>query len=141
MIVNNGQKEEAKQEVLTATEAPKENVPAVEEKSAITDAMVTAWKRDHGKIFKSIIGSDTYVWRKIKRKEYVEMMSNRDQDPEADTLDNDIIYDRQTKIAKAVVLWPKNIEELLEHNAGLATTISDEAILKSGFNLMATQEL
>jgi hypothetical protein len=51
------------------------------------------------------------------------------------------IYERQEKITATVILYPENIGELIADNAGLATTISDEVILKSGFELETTEEI
>lgn len=116
-----------------------EQVQAKEVSEEITPEMIAAWKKEHGKIFKSIVGTEVYIWRKLRRKEYVEIMSVDADEEESSSQDR--IYERQTKISKAITIWPPNIEDLLEKNAGLATTLSDEAILKSGFNLMSTQEL
>lgn len=130
MLIEDGQKE-VKQEVVNPE--PKEIVS-----EEITPEMIVAWKKQHGKIFKSIVGSESFVWRKLKRKEYTEIMSIDEAD---ESSQEDRIYKRQMDIAKAITIWPLNIAELLEDSAGLATTLSDEAILKSGFNLMSTQEL
>lgn len=101
-------------------------------------AKIQAWKAEHGKVFKSVIDGDEYIWRKLKRKEYVALMADREE------LDEDLdirIYERQEKISKLVVLYPENIEELINENAGLATTIADEVVARSGFGITETQEL
>ena len=102
------------------------------------ETQITAWKAEHGKIYKSIIDGTDYIWRKLKRKEYVALMADSSEesaDPEMK------VYDRQETITKLVVLYPENIEELIVENAGLATIIADEVIARSGFNIEATQEL
>lgn len=116
----------------------KEEKPKAEE---VTEAMILEWKKQHGKIFKSVVGSESYIWRKLKRKEYVEIMKIGDGEEEELSTQTDRIYERQMRIAKAITIWPLDIDVHLEQSAGLATTLADEAILKSGFNLMSTQEL
>ena len=99
---------------------------------------INAWKAEHGKIFKTTIDGDEYIWRKLKRKEYVEIMATQEN---TDKDIDQVIYARQEKIAKMPVLYPDTIEEDLEKNAGLATTLADEVIAKSGFGNFETQEL
>ena len=99
---------------------------------------IQIWKEEHGRIFQSTIDGKDYIWRRIKRKEYSSVMAMKD----GDDID-ERIYNRQYAIAKMVIL---NIEEAeletdLNELAGLATTISDEVLEKSGFNLSGTVEL
>jgi hypothetical protein len=98
---------------------------------------IQKWKAEYGKIYKSIIDEEIYIWRKLKRKEYVQIMSNKSVEGQED----EAIYGRQDTIAETVVLFPSSIKELLENNAGLGTTIADEVLLKSGFELSGTVEL
>lgn len=100
-------------------------------------ARVQAWKAEHGKVFKTVIDGEDYIWRKLKRKEYVALMSVKSEEEDLDAR----IYERQEEIAKLVTLYPENIAELVEENAGLATTIADEVIARSGFGITETQEL
>lgn len=101
-------------------------------------AKIQAWKAEHGKVFKTVIDGEDYIWRKLKRKEYVALMASK---TEADEDLDARIYERQEEIAKLVVLHPENIAELVDQNAGLATTIADEVIARSGFGITETQEL
>lgn len=100
-------------------------------------AKIQAWKAEHGKVFKTVIDGEDYIWRKLKRKEYVALMSVKSEEEDLDAR----IYERQEEIAKLVILFPENITELVEENAGLATTIADEVIARSGFGITETQEL
>lgn len=99
---------------------------------------VQLWKEEHGRIFKSTVDGKDYIWRRIKRKEYSSVMSMKD----GDDID-ERIYNRQYAIAKMVILnmEEEELEADLEELAGLATTISDEVLEKSGFNLTGTVEL
>lgn len=101
-------------------------------------AKIQAWKAEHGKVYKTVVDGEEYIWRKLKRKEYVALMvSDKEEAEDLDTR----IYERQEEIAKLVILFPENINELIEQNAGLSTTIADEVISRSGFNITETEEL
>lgn len=105
--------------------------------NAINQQQIDEWKAEYGKIFRTTVGEDTVVWRKLRRKEYVHIMSNE----ATQDIEGDKVYARQDLIVAAVTLYPENIEELIAENAGLATCVADEIILKSGFDLMTTEEL
>ena len=110
----------------------------IEEQAEIelTDAQIAKWKKEHGKIFKTVIDGETYIWRRLKRREYVEAMSYRsEENPDAN------IYIRQNIIAELVTLYPADMAWRIEEYAGLAGEISDRAILKSGFDASETEEL
>lgn len=122
----------------TGTQTAAEAAAAADKETGpITDQMIAQWKKDHGRIYKSIIDGDVYIWRKLKRREYVELMADRAEDDQV----NSKLYERQEKIMKAVVLFPADIDDQVDSNAGLATTIADEVILRSGFDLASTEEL
>ena len=117
---------EVKQE---ATEAPV-NVE-------VTPEQIEAWKSEHGKIFKNVVDGKSYIWRRLKRSEYVKAMAIEGDNPEEN------IYLRQNNIALAVTLFPEYevMFERIEEYAGLAGEISDRAVLKSGFQASETEEL
>lgn len=102
----------------------------------LTDEQIAAWKAEHGKIFKTTIDGETYIWRRLKRREYVDAMSYRsEENPDAN------VYLRQNIIASIVTLYPTDMAWRIEEYAGLAGEISDRAILKSGFDASETEEL
>lgn len=103
----------------------------------INQQQIDEWKAEHGKIFRTTVGENTVIWRKLRRKEYVHIMSNE----ATQNIEGDKVYARQDLIVATVALFPENIEELIAENAGLATCVADEVILKSGFDLMTTEEL
>lgn len=102
-----------------------------------TETDVQKWKAQWGRVFKTVIDGKDYIWRKLRRPEYVELMKQHPAEGEED----EVVYKRQDAIAQMVVLFPDNIADLIVEEAGLATTISDEVIVRSGFDLSVTQEL
>lgn len=110
---------------------------AANKKEQVKD-QIEIWKEEYGKIYKSIVDGKDYIWRRIKRKEYSEVMAMKD----GEDID-ERIYNRQYAIAKLVILnlSEEELESDLEELAGLATTISDEVLEKSGFNSSGTVEL
>lgn len=105
--------------------------------SVLNEQSIQEWKAKWGKIYKSTIDGEEYIWRKLKRKEYVAIMA-KVAEPGTES---SRLYERQDEITKLVVLYPSNIEDLIESSAGLASTISDEVIIKSGFDISSTEEL
>lgn len=102
------------------------------------DEKIIAWKEEYKKIFKNVIDGKDYIWRRIKRQEYADIMGMKD----GDSVD-ERIYNRQYAITKAVVLniSKEELEADLEELAGLAATIADEVLEKSGFAASQTIEL
>lgn len=107
------------------------------EQTTTLEDKIQGWKKEWGKVYKTTVGDDTVIWRKLKRKEYNTIMSSTN---EAET-EEDIIertYNRQVEIAKVSVLYPENIAELIEDKCGLAPSIADLVMFKSGF-IVATE--
>ena len=110
----------------------------------LTDAVIAEFKKKWGKVYKTEIDGEAYVWRKIRRKEYVDIMllNNVADEGVMDDSGMATLYNRQEQITRMVVLFPEDIEEKLIANGGLATVISDEVLLKSGFEMTKeTEEL
>lgn len=104
-------------------------------KNAVNQEQLNDWKKEHGHIYKTTVGDDTIIWRKLRRKEYVETMIAETESPDTK------IFDRQDSIVKMCTLYPENIEELIENEAGLAGAVADEILMKSGFDISETEEL
>ena len=109
-----------------------------EEKVLTLEEQIAEWKKEYKKIFKVSVDGIDYIWRRITRKEYAAVMEMRD----GETVD-ERIYNRQFEIAKMVVLnfTPEEMEEQLNELAGLATSIADYVLEKSGFNVSEVEEL
>ncbi len=105
------------------------------------EELVDQWKATYGKIYKSTVDDNDYIWRKIKRAEYKNIIISDGAVEDIGTNGEIEFMVRAEKIAKAIILWPTNIEDVLEDNVGLAQTIAEEAMKKSGFSLSKTEEL
>jgi hypothetical protein len=104
-----------------------------------TAEQIAAWKQQFGKVFQTSLSDSEVIWRKLRRKEYVTVMDNNFGD--ATMSDYQRVCLRQETIVKMVSLWPENMEDVIESNAGLATTMADEIVLRSGFEETETKEL
>ena len=49
--------------------------------------------------------------------------------------------EKQDFVAKKVILYPENVEELLEEYAGVADLIATETMIKTGFGLTNTRAI
>lgn len=96
---------------------------------------IEKWKQEHKRIFKNDIDGETIIWRRLKRGEYKNILNESEEDQ-----DNKILT-KQEKMVATAVLYPFNIEEVIEDNAGLATVLSEEILAKSGFAISYTEEL
>ena len=110
------------------------------DEKAISKNQIVEWKEQFGKIYKTTIGDEDFIWRTIRRKEYVELVkSNADilkgDDKDILALQDELYYQRQEDIVLAAILKPEKEEmrELIEQQGGLATALSDEIMDKSGF--------
>lgn len=108
-----------------------------EEKTELTQEQIDAWKKEYGAIYRTNISGVPYIWRKLRRIDYVYVMAQKTEEKSQDAR----VYARQDEITKLCVLYPDNIAELVEQNGALSTVISDEIMLRSGFAAEETEEL
>lgn len=101
--------------------------------------IVETWIDEYGKIYKSVIDGDIYLWRRLKRSEYINIIT--DEDLNSITNNQVKIFKRQEMITEKSVLYPSNIASIFENSAGLATVLSDEIILNSGFDMPSTESI
>ncbi|MEG1494739.1 MAG: hypothetical protein RR406_00345 [Bacilli bacterium] len=91
-------------------------------------------KKEHKEVYITDIAGLQIVWRKLKRSEYKELMTTTfDENEELQFLE------KQDFVAKKVILFPENVEELIEEYAGIADLIATESMVKTGFGLTNTR--
>jgi hypothetical protein len=130
-------KKEVVKKTSTATKK-KETVERAEETKVIqlseVDLLADQLKEEHGEVFVTNIAGIQIIWRKLKRSEYKEIMSTKFDDNE------DIQYfERQDAMAKKVILYPENVDRLLEDYAGVSDIIATETMIKTGFGIANTK--
>lgn len=154
MILENAIKEEEllKEEVVISTKKKRktskkvEQAPVPENKinedvNELTQEelefknMIESWRKDYKKIFKNEIDEEIIIWRRLKRGEYKTILNMNFEDEDSK------ILSKQEEMVKAAVLYPSNIQELIDENAGLATVLSEEILAKSGFAISYTTEI
>ena len=112
-------------------------VEAVEVKQEKTiEQIAEDIKKEQGlkEVFITDIADQKVIWRKLKRSEYKEIMTREYSENE------DLAYfEKQDFVASKVILYPENIEELLEDFAGIADIIATETMVKTGFGLTETK--
>ena len=130
-------KKEVVKKTSTATKK-KETVERAEETKVIqlseVELLANQLKEEHGEVFVTNIAGILIIWRKLKRSEYKEIMSTKFDDNE------DIQYfERQDAMAKKVILYPENVDRLLEDYAGVSDIIATETMIKTGFGIANTK--
>lgn len=130
-------KETVKKTTSTKKKATEEQVEEVVETVKELSPAETAaekLKEIHGDVFITTVADVEIVWRKLKRSEYKEAMSIKFDENE------DINYfERQDFMAKKVILYPENVDSLLEDYAGVSDIIATETMIKTGFGIANTK--
>ena len=104
------------------------------EREKTVEAIAEDLKKDHKEVFTTDMAGLQIVWRKLKRSEYKELMTTEFSENEELQF-----LERQEFIAKKVILYPYNVEELVEEYAGVAEIIATETMLRTGFGLTNTR--
>ena len=116
----------------------KKTVPSLQEEVVeqedSLESNIQAWKAMYKRLFKNEIDGEVIIWRRLKRGEYKEILK-------AETNEDDKILTKQELMVKAAVLYPYDVEALIDENAGLATVLSEEILAKSGFAISYTEEI
>ena len=119
-----------------AKKQPKQEVVQAEESEVIDlTEQIESWKKQYKKIFKNEIDGETIIWRRLKRGENKDILKLNEDD------EDERILVKQERMVKATVLYPFDVDALVEDNAGLATVLSEEILAKSGFAMSYTEEL
>ena len=109
--------------------------------SMISQQQLDEWKLKHGELYRTYLNGQSYIWHKIKRKDYIALMT----DPELSALDNAElrIFLRQEKITKLCVIYPdtNTLADIIENNAGVAGNLSDEIMMISGFRPVSSEQI
>lgn len=107
-----------------------ESVP----KKIKTEAEMKAeeFRKEYKEVYITEVADLQIVWRKLKRSEYKEAMMLQGENEAL------LYYDRQEFMAKKVILYPTNVDELIEDYAGVADIIATETMVKTGFGLANT---
>lgn len=124
-----------KEEVVEKIEKVKEVEPEAEViKLSEVEILADQLKEKHGEVFVTSVAGIEIIWRKLKRSEYKEIMSTKYDDNE------DIQYfERQDAMARKVILYPENVDMLLEDYAGVSDIIATETMIKTGFGIANTK--
>lgn len=124
-----------KEEVVEKIEKVKEVEPEAKViKLSEVEILADQLKEKHGEVFVTSVAGIEIIWRKLKRSEYKEIMSTKYDDNE------DIQYfERQDAMARKVILYPENVDMLLEDYAGVSDIIATETMIKTGFGIANTK--
>lgn len=122
------------EENLTLASTEVEAVEVKQEKTI--EQIAEDIKKEHGlkEVFITDIADQKVIWRKLKRSEYKEVMT-REYDENEDLA----YFEKQDFVASKVILYPENVEELLEDFAGIADIIATETMVKTGFGITETK--
>lgn len=98
---------------------------------------IAQWRKEYKNIYKTVIDDEVYIWRKIKRSEYIDIHNSIFNNEEVP--DDLKFWIKQEEIAKTVLLYPEDAEAAMEESAGIPTVISQDCLNRSGFGALSQQ--
>lgn len=132
-IIKTEEKEILEKVAKKVTKKIEDDIEKIEREKTV-EAIAEEFKKDHKEVFITDMAGIQIVWRKLKRSEYKELMTSEFSEHEELQF-----LERQEFIAKKVILYPENVEELIEEYAGIAEIIATETMLRTGFGLTNTR--
>ena len=114
------------------------------QENTVTKEQIEVWKAQYGKVFRTYIDETPIYWRRLKRSEYKDIMLQTLDDASSYETNEERTkraYARQELVAKTAVLYPENVDDLIENTAGFAMSISEEIMDHCGFTVGESQEL
>lgn len=73
------------------------------------------------------------IWKRLSRKEYREFLNQEFSEDKEEAF-----LQKEEAITRIVLLYPENVDEIIEEFGAVAEIISSEAMVKSGFGLNYT---
>ncbi|MGL4877977.1 hypothetical protein [Paraclostridium dentum] len=107
-----------------------------QDKDKTVEMIAEDLKAIHKEVYVTDIAGLKVVWRKLKRSEYKELMVTEFSENEELSF-----LEKQDFVANKVILYPENVEELLEEYAGIADIIATETMVKTGFGITNTRSV
>lgn len=118
------------------------------------EKIIQECKNKYGKVYGNMTGNgDFLIWKPLDRKEYKQIMkeiSIADYDESLLSLEQkeelnqkriENKFLKEEKVCLNCIVYPENSKELLDKTAGLATVLSEDILMHSGFILSPTQAL
>ena len=106
------------------------------DKNAVSQTQIDEWKAEYGHVYKTANGKDAIIYRPIRRSEYTKLMLDTDiPEEEEGNVEKRIerTDSRRLGICHIAVLYPEDIDSMLEAQAGLANILAEEIMAHSGF--------
>jgi hypothetical protein len=111
-------------------------------KHKISKEQIEKWKEEYKHVYRVTLDGDDIIFRRLKRSEYISILKESGEANVADASDlQDKSFERQEAILKYTVIFPEDVDALIEESAGLSTVLADEILAKSGFVNVYTEEL
>lgn len=73
------------------------------------------------------------IWKRLSRKDYREILSKEYSEDQEEAF-----FEKEEEVTRKVLLYPKNVDEIMEEFGAVAELISSEAMIKSGFGIKST---
>lgn len=143
------EEEKVVEEVTPETPQTDEDIPneetvneeAADEEAQLTpEELIAKWKKEYNRIYLSVYDDQEFVWHKINRQEYAQIMDSVDEN---DKSIDEVVEIRQTLTLEYALLSPDKIylPDILQEYPGILTSLTAEILKKSGFSKPLTVEI
>lgn len=138
--LNESEQDAMIQQEKETLEAVTETIQEDAEEPLTPEQLIEKWKAVYNHIYLSVYDDQEFVWHKINRQEYAQIMDSID---ETDKPIDQVVEQRQTLTLEYALLSPdkKYLPEILQEYPGILTSLTAEILKKSGFSKPLTVEI
>ena len=118
------------------------------------EKIIQECKNKYGKVYGNMTGNgELLIWKPLDRKEYKQIMKeisigdydesllSLEQKEELNKKRIENKFLKEVSVCLKCIVYPENPKEILDKTAGLATVLSEDILMHSGFILSPTQAL
>jgi len=100
----------------------------------VTPEQIQEWKAAHGYVYRAKIDGKDYYFRTLNRQDYMIITAKQLQAAEG-------VFDHEMETVKVCLLNEDVTDEELSSKSGLVTILTEQIMLKSGFQQVESEEL
>jgi len=100
--------------------------------SEVSLEMIKVWKEQYGGVYKATVNDSIYFFRGLTRGDFLNISQKQ-------LIEKD--FDSELETVKVCLLDPKVDDTYLKNKPGLITVLSEQIMIRSGFQSVEVEEL